>query len=83
MYSITFSDTSLKQLDNLEKKTLKRITSAIERCRIRPHAHIKKLVESPYFSLRVGDYRVIMRIIENELRILVVKIGHRKNIYKK
>lgn len=33
------------------------------------------------WSLRIGDYRVIYQIKNNELIILVVKIGHRKNVY--
>jgi mRNA interferase RelE/StbE len=30
---------------------------------------------------RVGDYRIICQILDNELIILVIKVGHRKNIY--
>jgi mRNA interferase RelE/StbE len=30
---------------------------------------------------RVGDYRIICRILDDELIILVVKVGHRKNVY--
>ncbi len=33
------------------------------------------------WSLRIGDYRAIYQIKNNELIILVVKIGHRKNVY--
>lgn len=34
------------------------------------------------WSLRIGDYRAIYQIKNNELVILVIKIGHRKNIYE-
>jgi len=37
---------------------------------------------SPYYRLRVGDYRVLYEIIENEVMVIVVKIKHRKNVYK-
>ena len=41
------------------------------------------LVEIRGFKLRVGDYRVIVEV-DNEIKILeVIKIGHRKNVYKK
>ena len=33
------------------------------------------------WSLRIGDYRAIYQIKNNELIILVIKIGHRKNVY--
>jgi mRNA interferase RelE/StbE len=42
-----------------------------------------KTVGDPYFRLRVGDYRVIFDIQNDMLRILVLKVGHRKNVYKK
>ena len=83
MYNIEFSKTSEKQFDKLEKNIQKRVVSTLERCRIRPYAYVKKLVDCPYYRLRVGDYRVIMNIKDDELRILVIEIGHRKNIYKR
>jgi len=83
MYTITLSDLASKQLKKLNKELQIRVISTIERCRIRPYAYTKKVVGGPYFALRVGDYRVVMRILNNELRILVVKIGHRKRVYKR
>ncbi|MBR9677529.1 type II toxin-antitoxin system RelE/ParE family toxin [Candidatus Woesearchaeota archaeon] len=83
MYTITFSSIGLKQFQKLEQSIQQRIIDSLERCKIRPYAHIKKLVGSPYFALRVGDYRIVLRVIENKLEILIVQIGHRKNFYKK
>lgn len=82
MYSVIFSDLALKQLNKLSKNLRLRIISTIKRCRIRPHTHIKRLVGSPYFSLRAGDYRIIIAIYKDELQIFVVEISHRRNIYK-
>ena len=36
-----------------------------------------------YWRYRVGDYRIIAEINDDEVRILIIEIGHRKNIYKK
>ena len=83
MYSVVYSDDAVKELKKLNKEIQKRIISTLERCRIRPRPHIKKLVGNPYFSLRIGDYRVILDIKEGKLLIFVVEVGHRKNIYKK
>ncbi|MFT4311869.1 MAG: type II toxin-antitoxin system RelE family toxin [Candidatus Woesearchaeota archaeon] len=47
-----------------------------------PHSYVKKLISSPYFRLRVRDYRVILDIKAGKLLIIVVDIGHRKNTYK-
>jgi len=82
IYDITFSDFADKQLSKLPLDTQNRIVSTIKRCRIRPYSHVKKLVGSKYFRLRVGDYRVIIDIIDNKLLIHVIEVGHRKNIYK-
>ncbi len=82
-YENIFTDTSLKQFKKLEKDIQERIIKAIERIRIRPEVHIKKLVGDPGYRLRVGEYRVIIDIYKDKLVILVIKIGLRKNIYKK
>ena len=82
-YEIVFTDTSRKQLKKLEEDTQERIVKALERIRIRPEVHVKKLVGDPGYRLRVGEYRVIIDIYKDKLVILVIKIGHRKNIYKK
>lgn len=82
MYSIEFTKLAEKQLSKLEKNVQERIISALERIRIRPEAHIKKLVGVPYFRLRTGDYRIILDIKEDKLIIYVIEIGHRRNIFK-
>ena len=83
MYSLVYSATSLKHLKKLDKEIQIRIISTLERIRVRPYPHVKKLVESPYFRLRVGDYRVILDIKENKLLIFIIEVGHRKKIYSK
>ena len=81
-YDIIFSDKASKQLQKIEKEVQERIIKALERIRIRPQIHITKLVGDPGYRLRVGDYRIILDIDQEKLLILVLKIGHRKGIYK-
>ena len=81
-YQIIFSEFAIKQLDKLPQNIQKRIISTLKRCKIRPYPHVKKLVGSKYFRLRVGDYRIILDIIEKKLIIHVIELGHRKKIYK-
>ena len=83
MYKLIYTKEALKHLSKLNKEIYIRILNSLKRCQIRPHSHVKKLVGNPYFSLRVGDYRVIMAIKDDQLIILVIEIGHRKKIYKK
>jgi mRNA interferase RelE/StbE len=82
-YQIFFTDKAKKQLEKFEKVDRERIIKSLERIRIRPEAHITKLVGDPGYKLRVGNYRVILEIEKNKLIILVLMIGHRKNIYEK
>ena len=82
-YDLIFSDFAYKQLSKLPKDIQKRIVSTLKRCRIRPYHHVKKLVGSKYYRLRIGNYRAILDIIYNKLIIYAIEVGHRKNIYKK
>lgn len=82
-YSLEFSAKSLKQLRKLSNETRRRIIATLKRCRVRPYPHVKRLVGSPYYRLRVGEYRVILNIIGGRLVIFVVEIDHRKRIYKR
>ena len=83
LYEIVFSQKAKKQLFKLERSIQERIISALERIKIRPESYITKLVGDPGYKLRVGDYRVIMDIDKSKLLVLIIKIGHRKNIYEK
>jgi mRNA interferase RelE/StbE len=83
MYSVEFSDVAKRQFSKLDHILKKRIVANLKRIRIRPYSHIKKLVGCPYFRLRVGNYRLILDIKDDKLIILVLELGHRKNIYKR
>ena len=82
MYEIVFSEKAKKQFLKLEKDIQKRIIASLDRIKIRPEAYVTKLVGDASYRLRVGDYRVIMDIDKGKLIILVIKVGHRRNIYK-
>lgn len=82
MYNIEFTKTAEKQFYKLDKQVQKRIAASLERSRIRPFSHVKRVVGSTNYRLRVGEYRIIAEIKEEKLIILVIKVGHRKNIYK-
>ena len=81
MFEIIFSDKAKKQLGKLDKSIQERIIKSLERIRIRPEAFVTKLVGDTGYKFRVGDYRVILDLDKGKLLILVIKVGHRKNIY--
>jgi len=82
MFELSFTNDSKKFLKKLNKEDSERIISTLERCRVRPHSFVRKLIASPYFRLRVGNYRVILDIKTGKLIIIVIEIGHRKKVYK-
>lgn len=83
MYIVKFTENTESQLKKLGKEVQERIIKVLERIRIRPETFVEKLVGELGYKLRIGDYRLILDIDRNKLIILVIKIGHRKNIYKK
>lgn len=82
-YEIFFTAQAKKFLKKLDTNQQERIMRGIQRCQVRPYAHVKKLVASSYFRLRIGEYRAIVDVNDGKLIIMVLEIGHRKNVYKK
>ncbi len=83
MYEVLISDRAKKQIQRLDKKDRGRITSVIDRIRIRPFAYVKSIVNSPYFRARAGDYRIILDIREKKMIVLTVDVLHRKKAHKR
>ena len=83
VYEIIISKRVEKFLDKLDSQNRERIIISLEKLRIRPEAHLKRLVGEKSYKFRAGDYRVIIDLEKDKLLVLVIDIGHRKNIYKK
>lgn len=83
MYKIIFSSKYEKQFAKLNKEIQSRLIKTIERIKFRPFKFIKKLASIPLYALRVGNYRTLLDIKKKELIILILEVGHKKNIYKK
>ena len=81
-YKIIFTQTAERQLKKLDKNVRERILLVLERTKTRPYDFVKKLSGYEYFRLRVGDYRLILDIKNEQLIIIVIEVGHRKSIYK-
>ncbi len=87
-YKVVFSEKSKKQLKKLDRHTAALIIGwlekNIENCE-NPRIHGKGLVEnrSGQWRYRIGDYRIICEINDEEVIVLVLEVGHRKEIYNK
>ena len=83
-YKIEVAKKVRKSFQNIPKKDALRILQAIEHLAEDPRpAGAKKLKDEELYRIRIGVYRIIYEIVEDTLIITVVKVGHRKDIYKK
>ena len=85
-YTVKMTDKAKKQLSKLDKHTAKLIASWIYKNLVScedPRVHGKGLTanRSGQWRYRIGDYRLICDINDDELIILAVSIGHRRDIY--
>lgn len=72
---------SARFLSKLDKDLRARIKSRVEELEDHPERRGKRLRYSDFRTLRIGDYRAIYEIDEEENRVIVLFIGHRKNVY--
>ena len=82
MYSIELTRNSEKEFDKLPRDMQIRLVNVLERIKINPFHFIKRKEGTDDFILRIGDYRAIVEVDISKQLIYVVKIGHRKSIYK-
>ena len=83
-YRIEVKSSAAKTLKKIPKADKKRIVDKIDSfAESPPNTDTTKMKgNSPFHKVRVGNYRIVYEIQEDVLLILVVKIGHRKDIYR-
>lgn len=87
-YRVIFSERAKKQLKKLDKHISSLIIGWLEKNiegSENPRIHGKALIENRIgeWRYRIGDYRIICEIKDAEVIVLVLEVGHRKEIYKK
>lgn len=84
-YSVVFKPSAAKELRKINRNDQTRIAKKIQELTSNPYPPgVKKIVGGDgEFRLRVGNYRVIYDVEEGWLIILVLTIGHRREVYKK
>lgn len=85
-YSLKYSREYIKDLKKIPKQYQKKIREKIESLAIDPRPYgCKKLQGSTKASLyrvRCGDYRIVYSIDDHVLIVLIIEIGHRRDIYR-
>ena len=82
-YDLVFKKSVAKDLRSIPKKDVARILQRIEALRNDPRGEGSvKLSAQERYRVRLGVYRIVYEIHENELVVMVVKVGHRSAVYK-
>ncbi|MBQ7891053.1 MAG: type II toxin-antitoxin system RelE/ParE family toxin [Erysipelotrichaceae bacterium] len=87
MYQVKFTDFAIKQLKKLDKQTVRLLKNWIVKNLVDcddPRVHGKALTGNlkGIWRYRVGDYRLFAEINDFVLTILIIDVGHRKDVYK-
>lgn len=88
IYKVEFTSRALKELKKLDKHTatliLGWVRKNLENCE-NPRLHGKALTanRSDEWRYRVGDYRLLAKIDDGKITILILNVGHRRDIYLK
>lgn len=85
LYQIAYKPSAAKSLRKLDKPMQQRLVSAVESLAHDPRpAGVKKLKgAADLYRIRVGDYRVVYEIWDGKLRVLVLRLAHRREVYQK
>ena len=82
-YKISVKKSAVKELVDTPKKELQKIIKKIQALSSNPRPQgTQKLSHKEQFRIRQGDYRIIYFIQDDDLTVHIIKVGHRKEIYR-
>lgn len=83
IYSLSIKQSAAKALAKIEGEDRQRIINAIDQLKTNPVAgSVLKGEFSGLRRIRVGNYRVVYEVQDEKLVILVIRIGHRREVYR-
>ena len=82
-YSISIKKSALKALSKIESAQRQQLVDAIEKLKTNPAAgSVLKGEFSGLRRIRIGDYRIVYEVQNEQLVILVIRIAHRRDVYR-
>lgn len=83
-YRVELSRSAAKELRRLDRSVQTRVVAALALLRDNPRPPtVKALTGHPgLLRVRVGDYRIVYRVQEDRLLVLVLTVGHRSSVYR-
>jgi mRNA interferase RelE/StbE len=82
-YELQIERSAQKSLAKISEPFQTKIIGKIKKLSDDPYQDSKKLTARDAYRIRIGNYRVIFEIHNHELVVLIIAIGHRKDIYTK
>lgn len=81
-YRVELTPAAARQLRKLDPQTGRRIAGAIELLAVDPRPPASRQLRGrPGYRVRIGDWRVIYTVDDGVLLVLVLRLGHRKDVY--
>ena len=82
-YSVSIKQSAAKVLEKIAREDQLRLIAAIDQLRDNPAAgSVLKGEFSGLRRIRVGNYRVVYEVQDQQLVVLVIRIGHRREVYR-
>ncbi len=82
-YEISVKKSAVKELGDIPKKELQKIVKKIQALSSEPTPEgSQKLSHQEQYRIRQGDYRVVYSIDDDNFKVHIIKVGHRKEIYR-
>ena len=81
-YNIVFKESAKKEIRALDKKEIKKIFIRIKDLSNDPRPIKCKKLDEGQYRIRQGNYRIIYEIFDKIKKILIVKVRHRKEVYR-
>ena len=80
-YTVLLHPKAAEELNKIKEPTRSRIRERLTELRRDPEASGKRLRYTGFWSTRIGDYRAIYEIKRNRGQVIVLYVGHRRNVY--
>ena len=82
-YNVLVKPSAAKELENLPRKDRERVARKVQSLADQPRPHgCEKLSAEDKHRIRQGPYRVVYSISDAERVVLIVKVGHRREVYR-
>ena len=83
-YKISFRRGAEKELRKIPQSDLRRVTDRVGALSVNPRSAGAQILkgEDRYYRIRQGDYRVIYELDDTDRQVIIIKIGHRREVYR-